>query len=137
AWIKSLHVDEDLILDPTNPIESARALLDAKFIHWDSSYRELRKLYRHRGAFWQWTGSHYQLIDDETMRATLWTFLEPALRWEKFPKTKDEEWRTVPFKPTNGRVSDALAALNAVTQLDQYTEAPAWLTAGTTDANGW
>jgi putative DNA primase/helicase len=35
----------------------------------------------------------------------------------------------VPFKPNRARVGDTIDALNAVTQLDQYIEAPAWLTA--------
>jgi putative DNA primase/helicase len=140
AWCRAKNSDaaDDLFLDPSDPIRTARALLDAKYKQWDDqTCHESGRLHRHRGAFWCWSGDHYQLIDDETMRATLWTFMEPALRWEKYKdkETGNEEWREVPFKPTNGRVSDALAALNAVTQLDQYVEAPAWLTVGTTDAD--
>jgi putative DNA primase/helicase len=109
-----------IILDPNNPIKSARMLLAEAFTDPDG----LKKLHRHRGAFWQWTGSYYREADDETIMAEFWTFLEKAYRKEK---AKDE-WKLVPFKPNRAKVGDAVAALNAVTQLDKYVEPAAWLT---------
>jgi putative DNA primase/helicase len=86
---------------------------------WDE-YTESRKLHRHRGSFWQWNGSCYQMVDDETIRSEFWTFFEKAFRYDK----KD---KIVPFQPIQSHVGNAVDALIGITQLDQYIEAPAWL----------
>jgi putative DNA primase/helicase len=109
-------------LDPSDPMQTARALIAGAF----ADANGLRTLHRHRGAFWTYTGSHYQLADDEIIRSTIWTFLEKSWRLEK--KKDSEEWTIVPFKPTSARVSGVLDALGAVIQLDKYIEPPAWLT---------
>src|SRR5262249_34890568 len=46
------------VLDPTNPMATARVLVDAKYTTEDGDHT----LHRHRGAFWRWTGSCYQLV---------------------------------------------------------------------------
>lgn len=109
------------LLDPTDPMRTARALMAVTFTDSD----DLRTLHRHRGAFWSWTGSYYQLADDETIRSAVWTFLEKSWR---LVKDENDKWLTVPFKPTRARVSDTLDALGAVIQMDKYIEPPAWLT---------
>jgi hypothetical protein len=87
AAINAKIPEEDIVLDPANPIGSARALLDAIFTHTDG-YKRFRKLHRHRGAFWQWTGSYYRLADEETIRPEFWTYLEKAFRLEKMKEDK-------------------------------------------------
>ena len=105
-----------LVLDPVNPLQIAKALLRAKFTQPDG----LTKLHRHRGSFWQWTGSYFREVDEEATRSAFWGFLEGC-----FKSSKDQ---TVPFKPKASQVSEAVDALNAVTQLDRYIEPPSWLT---------
>jgi putative DNA primase/helicase len=116
----SFH-EQDNALDPGDPIRSARALLDATYTYLEG-HKKFRKLHRHRGAFWQWTGSCYRLADDETIRSEFWTFLEKKFLWEK-----KKVFKILPFKPKRAQVGDAIDALNGITQLDQYIEAPAWL----------
>jgi hypothetical protein len=107
---------DTLVLDPHDPMPSARELVANNFIT-----DELRTLHRHRGAFWVWGGSYYLLADDEMIEAKIWTLLEKAKRLvEKGPP--------VPFKPNCSRVSNVAAALGAVCQLDKHIEPPAWLT---------
>lgn len=104
------------LLDPADPMRSARALMAVSF----NDGVGLRTLHRHRGAFWEWKGSCYQLADDEMIRAKVWTFLE--MGW------KQGEKGPLPFKPSMASVSGVLDALGAVIQLDKYVEPPAWLT---------
>jgi hypothetical protein len=91
--------DPIVVLDPSNPMHSARELVRTKFTTLDG----LRKLHRHRGAFWQWTGSYYRPADEETIRSQFWTFLEKSFRREK--KKDEENWNNVPFKPNRARVT--------------------------------
>ena len=103
------------ILDPANPMRSARELVAANFT--DGSGR--RMLHRYRGAFWLWNGSYYQLVDDETIISIIWIFLDSCLR--------RRENGLAPYKPTRTLVDGTLAALKAVTALDKKIEPPAWL----------
>ena len=107
-----LRIDDRLILDPQDPMPSARELVGNNFI-----VDQHRTLHRYRGAFWFWTGSYYLLADDEVIDAKIWTFLERALR------SADK-----PFKPDRSKVGNVAAALAAVCQLDEQIETPAWLT---------
>jgi P4 family phage/plasmid primase-like protien len=107
---------EGLVLDPLDPMPSARALVARNF-----TKDELRTLHRHRGAFWAWNGSCYQLVEDEVIEAAIWALLEKA-------KRPVEKGPPVPFKPTRAKVGDIAAALAAVCQLNSHVEPPAWLT---------
>ena len=120
ALARILDYRGDNILDPTDPMRSAREIVVNNFTK-DGT----QTLHRHRGAFWEWTGNHFHLVDDETIRAGIWAFLEQAKRLEKVKDLstgKDlspVQWQTVPFKPTRTRVGDVFDALGAVTQLDK------------------
>jgi putative DNA primase/helicase len=104
------------ILDPANPLRSARHFMAATSINKDG----LRTMHRHRGAFWWWAGNHYRLVDEEMIKAEIWTFLEKMRRMTDFGPA--------PFKPTRARVGDILEALGAICQLDKDINPPAWLT---------
>jgi putative DNA primase/helicase len=112
-----------IILDPADPMRTARELVVASF----ADAAGLQKLRRHRGAFWLWTGSYYRLADDEAIRAGIWTFLEKASQ-------RGGKGLLVPFKPNRERVGNALDALGAVTQLDHYIDPPTWLTSNSMPA---
>jgi putative DNA primase/helicase len=121
AWLRArLGLEEEkassLLLDPTNPMPSARKIVALHF----TNENKLRTLQRHRHAFWWHQNSHYRLTDDETLRARIWEVLESAYRETK-------EGKTAPFKPTSARVSEVLDALRAVTQLNEHINPPAWL----------
>jgi putative DNA primase/helicase len=108
------------VLDPRDPMGIARALVAARFTN--DGYR---LLHRHRGAFWQYQASHYVLADQETMRATIWQFLEGSQR-------RGGNGKTVPFKPTQAQISNTIDALIAVVNLDSRIDPPAWIV-GTND----
>jgi putative DNA primase/helicase len=104
----------EVILDPRDPMQAARALVATRFVNDDH-----RLLHRHRGTFWSFEKNHYALLDQETTRAEVWTFLEHAQR--RVGKTLE------PFKPNRARVSDVLDALASVCNLNNHIEPPTWL----------
>jgi putative DNA primase/helicase len=113
--------DDFIPLDRENPLQSARAFRDKQFTTPDG----LRTLWRHRGCFWLWAGSYYQLANDETIRAFIWAFLEKAKR-RKFNKGTGE-WEIVWFKPKRAHVAEVAEALTAICQLDEHIDPPTWL----------
>jgi putative DNA primase/helicase len=114
--------EKAIVLDPTNPMASARILMLNRFTIADAYM-----LWRHRGCFWRWTGSYYQLTNDETIHAIIWGFLEKAfkLQWDE----KAKKWERVPFKPKSANVKEVASALTAISQLDEHINPPAWLSA--------
>jgi putative DNA primase/helicase len=107
--------DNDVaLLDPRNPMATARALVAARFT--DDGHR---LLHHHRGAFWLWQSNHYALAASERIRTAAWTFMETARRIV--------EKKSVPFKPGSAIVSGVLDAMAAVCHLDGGIEPPAWL----------
>jgi putative DNA primase/helicase len=108
-------VDEEIILDPHNPIRSARQLVRNCFVDYD----DRRLLHHHRGSFWQFHVNHYEPADSEAIRSAAWKFLERAKQVIKKS--------SVPFKPTSGRVSNVLDALAAACNLDSHIDPPTWL----------
>jgi putative DNA primase/helicase len=108
-----------VVLDPRDPLPSARALVRQAFTQSD-----VRILHHHRGAFYRWTGAYYRPVDTNTITAMTWTFLERALVLADKKKKKQKQ----PFKPNRARVGDVLAALAAVCNLPADIEPPAWLT---------
>jgi len=114
------NVARSVLLDPRDPIRSARELVAAHFM--DNEGRRI--LHRHRGSFWKFQGNCYRFADEEAMRAVTWNFLEAA---ESMGKNGP-----VSFRPTRARVSDVLDAAASVCNLDSVLEPPIWLD-GTSD----
>jgi putative DNA primase/helicase len=114
ASLPGIGEDSDVVLlDPRNPMATARALVTARFSNGH------RLLHHHRGAFWLWQSNHYALAANETIRTAAWIFMESARR------IVNKE--SVPFKPASAAVSGVLDALAAVCHLDGVIEPPAWL----------
>jgi putative DNA primase/helicase len=108
-----LNVREGL-LDPQDPMPSARAFV--QLLHHRDDTLTLRhyagSFYRHERA--------YREVDEATVRADLWSFLEGA-------KTQTDKG-VQPFKPTKAKLENVLDALRAVTNLPSTTDWPCWLT---------
>ena len=102
------------LLDPSDPITSARILVAEHF-----TKDGMQTLWRHRECFFLWTGSYYQIANDETLRAHIWTFLEKAQRRGKNGP--------VPFKPTPATVGATADALRAVCVLNEHIDPPSWI----------
>jgi hypothetical protein len=113
--------DPAVILNPNDPLPSARAFVHARYTEDD-----VLTLRRQTGVFYHYRSdvAAYRECDDATVRAALYTFLESA-------KTRGEEdddgslW--LPFRPTKFKVSNVMDALSAVTNLDAAMAAPCWL----------
>src|SRR6516225_69060 len=90
AALRKMRERGKVILDPRDPMQAARALVTARFVNDDH-----RLLHRHRGTFWSFKRNHYVLVDQEAVRAEVWTFLEQA-------KQKNGK-RMGPFKPNRAR----------------------------------
>lgn len=112
--------DEPVVLDPGDPLPSARALVARS--HADGEQLSLR---HQAGVFYahQRDVSAYRELDELAMRAEVYAFLEPA-------KARSESKglpALVPFKPTKPKVENVLDALRAVCNLPAARTAPCWL----------
>lgn len=90
---------------------------------WARAFRDARRprLLHHNEEFLDWDGAAYVSVDDGTVRAEAWGFLETCR-----VKPKDGEVR--PFNPTSGAVSTTVDALKAVAHLSpSREEPPRWL----------
>ena len=111
-----------LILDPADPMPTARTFVERFHIISDT-----RALQHQSGVFFQYQHdtSAYADVDEATMRAKLYGFLETAKRWPE-PKG-DKPPELIPFKPTKAKVENALDALRAVCNLPAEKVSPCWL----------
>jgi putative DNA primase/helicase len=109
-------LSRQLILDPGDPLDSARQFLMVKY-----SVRGVRTLNRLQAEFYAYDGICYQPIEDEKIRAQLYDFLDGALRWDP------ESSNYVPFKPTKTKVSSVVDALRALTLITRDQSPPMWI----------
>ena len=109
----------ELVLNPTDPITSARVFLSRQYTVDDTL-----TLRRQQGVFYRWDPAVNAFLeyDEDTVKAELWRFLERARR-----RTTGKAPSLVPFQPQRARVENVFAGLCAVTNLPAFTEAPCWL----------
>lgn len=103
------------ILDPRDPMPSARALLADGFMS-----DGLRAMHHYRGTFWRWDGACYRDADADSVQAQIWDFLDDAKRYGK-------DGELLPFQPNRSAVENVASAFKAVCNLTGSVEAPAWL----------
>jgi putative DNA primase/helicase len=103
------------ILDPRDPMPSARALLADAF-----TSEGLRTMQHYRGTFWRWDGACYRDADADSVHARIWDYLDVARRYGK-------ESEVLPFQPSRTTVENVAAAFKAVCNLPGNVEAPSWL----------
>ena len=108
-------IDAKVVLDPGNPLPSARAFLDNHYDH-----DGVRTLHHHAGVFYAWNGRCYPEADTATIRAELYRFLDAAVRL-------DGQGKQQPYRPTAAKVFNVGDALKAETNLPKSLTAPAWL----------
>ena len=104
---------QQIVLDPKDPITIARTFV--------GSFPDLI-LQHHLEEWRRWTGSHYQIVAEDSVKAKLWKFMENCLRMVR----KGGQWVTEPFKPTAAQVSGVMDALRAVVHLPPSVVAPCW-----------
>ena len=72
-----------------------------------------------RGAFRAWNGRCWPEIDEASVRAKAYEYLEHA--------SYETEKETRPWQPTKAKVANVLEALKAITHLPPTVQPPAWL----------
>jgi putative DNA primase/helicase len=103
-----------LVLDPGDPLPSARAFIADQFT------AEGRACLVHQsGDFRAWSGACYPMIEEDDIRARLYPFLEKAVI-----ETKQGD---IPFQPNAHKVNYVLDALCAETNLPTDVRMPYWL----------
>lgn len=110
--------NEKPILDRQDPMKNVQQFLDSHFHH-----EEGRTLHHHKGAFYEWSGTHYPQMDDGKLRSLLYDYLSKAKCWVK----KGEDMELDDFKPTRKTVDDAVDALKAVAHLGASRTSPMWI----------
>ena len=113
------YLPDELVLSPSAPMISARRLLTDRY-----TIPSGQLLYRHKGAFYCWSGKHYIEITDEYLTSDIYHFLEYARRQVK---EKDDSWKSVPFHPKQTHVNEIRSAMKAAAYLGDLLNAPIWL----------
>jgi putative DNA primase/helicase len=111
-------LNTNVVLDPTTPLNTAYDLIERKY-----TFKEARTLYYHSDEFLEWTGTHYKLIEANTMREVIYHFMDGA-------DCPAGNGTTMPFKATKKRVNDVVDALMAATNLRSSFQPPCWLLPG-------
>lgn len=104
---------EAIILDPRDPLPSARLLRSKCFNHSDGC-----TLHHVAGTFWRWDGHRYQELESTSLRSTVYHFTEAT-------KKRARDGSLVPFAPSTTSVNHIIDALSAVSFT--RASAPCWL----------
>lgn len=116
-WNAKTVIDakEKVIISSSNPLGTARKLIKANLQHEGQN-----TLVHQAGQFFGWDGKCYTSVDDDTIRAHTYRFLEMAKAW-------DENKTLIDFRPNRSRVGEVFDAMKALANLPSSTAAPAWL----------
>jgi putative DNA primase/helicase len=113
---KAAIVANELLLYPGAPLVSAR-----EFLRLRHTKAAMRTLHHQNATFYRWAQTHYLDVTTEEVRASLYDFLDKAVR------PTDKEGETAPFAPTKNKVANVLEALAAAAQLPYTARPPSWL----------
>ncbi len=103
--------DSPLTLNPSAPFKTAQAFARRYPARTGGS-----SLVFHRGSFFRWNGTHYKQIDEDSLRAELYPFLEISF---------DDDGR--PFNPNRNKLADVIDALRGQLGLRDNIDPPTWL----------
>jgi putative DNA primase/helicase len=112
---------EDAWPAPTDPLAVARHLVKVAGLYDAAGVLTARWW---RGGFYLWTGTHWKEATDPAVRSRIYHLLEHARYWKP---EKDGTPELVAWAPTRRKVGDVLEALQAIVQLSEYTDPPAWV----------
>ena len=107
----------EVIVDNANPLNHAKFFLDNVY-----SCEEGYRLVHYAEEFYVYVTTHYEVIEEATVRSKLYSFLDKC-------KKTDKKGELVPFNPTPASVSAAMDAVKAITHLANHpnTKPPIWL----------
>ena len=106
----------EVVLD-NGPMNHARIFLDAVY-----SCEEGYKIAHYADDFYMYAGTHYDVIEEATVRSKLYTFLDKC-------KKTGKKGEMIPFNPSPASVSGALDAIKSITHLANHANSkpPIWL----------
>jgi len=112
-----------IVLPPGAPLVWAE-----EFLRHCRSVREMTLLRAYRGAFYEYTGTHYRELADEAVESEVYAFLNKA-------QIEDKKGY-VPFNPTRSKVAEVVHALRrgTATLIRRDREVPCWLDQSDTPA---
>lgn len=114
--LKAIPEPAEVFLYANDPMANARRFLADMYMRDDRPM-----LYTWRGDHYGFSGRHYPLLEDASVRSQVYSFLERA-------QTIDKSEMPVPFKPKPKDVDALLDALKAITHLPRTSaEPPVWL----------
>ena len=105
-----------IVLD-AGPLNHARTFLE-NFFTAEEGY----KLVHYSDEFFVYVGTNYEVIEEQTIRSKLYTFLDKC-------KKSGKQGSLAPFNPTPASVSAALDAVKSIVHLPNHpnTKPPIWL----------
>lgn len=106
------------VLDPADYYSIATTLISDRYCI--DGYPALK---RHADDWRAWANNHYPVVDDATVRAGVWEYLQRSLK--KVVRQKNVE--IVPLKPNSNAVNNTLDALRAVANVPGDLTPPLWL----------
>ena len=106
--------DGALVLDPKNFMNNASYVIEHKF-----SGPNGVEIYHAQDQWYFYEGSHYKVMEDNTVRSIVWNFLDKA-------KKQNPAGSILPFTPSSPKVSGVIDALKAQAHLKQFRP-PMWV----------
>jgi putative DNA primase/helicase len=104
-----------LILPAGVPLAAAEA-----FVKHRASLGDIPLLWHHRGAFYRWTGTHYQEYEEAALERDLYEFLKGVL-------ARGKNNKIAPYNPTKGKVQEIVHALKRGCMIPTHWDPPCWL----------
>jgi putative DNA primase/helicase len=96
----------------------ARQFMDEHHVR-DGAY----VLRNHRGDFYEWRTTHWAAVGQSDVTAWLYTWLEHAY-WIRMTASRAVE---EPFQPNRSKIANVVAALQAITHVEDELDPPGWL----------
>lgn len=112
-----LPTEGQIVPPPSNPMAVARQFVAEK--HTTGGMELIR---HHRGDFHAWDGTCWPEVEDRTVRADLYRWLECSVY------AKDQK-KLAPFEPNRKKLGDVLDAVQAIGHLPAHVAPPTWIDA--------
>ena len=112
--------EEEVVLNPSAPRDNALMFVGLRY--WNKA-EGCSTLKFWQKQFWRWDGTHWKVLDDDTVRAKMYEFLDEA-----YKETGSGSHRHLErFEPDQTAVNKTIDALRSGVNLEPENEMPGWL----------
>ena len=87
-----------------------------------------KTLVHHQGQWYHWSGTRYEVISDDDIKARLWKWLAKCRHWAK--SSSQSKLVLQSYQPNRSAVTGVLDALKAVANHSSVVDPPCWLEDG-------